>query len=68
MKKNGMDESKTYDNDTACAGFVGCIAYELKSNVLEEALNINYISVITDCGTDVSGKDNVITYCRYVCI
>ncbi|KAG2456034.1 ZN862 protein, partial [Polypterus senegalus] len=55
-----------HDNDNACAEFVGCIADELKSNVLEEALKVKYISVITDCGTDVSGKDNVITYCRYV--
>lgn len=24
------------------------------------------MKVLTDCGTDVSGKDNVITYHRYV--
>lgn len=37
MKKNGMDISKTYDNDTACAEFVGCIADELKESTLEGA-------------------------------
>lgn len=66
MKKNGMDISKTYDNDTACAEFVGCIADELKDSTLEGAQKANYISVITDCGTDVSGRDNVITYCRHI--
>lgn len=66
MKKNGMGVSKTYDNDTACAEFIGCIADELKSSVLEEALKANYISLIADCGTDVSGKDNVIVYCKHL--
>ncbi|XP_069811753.1 zinc finger protein 862-like [Dendropsophus ebraccatus] len=58
MKKNGMDISKTYDNDndTACAEIIGCIAEEFKAQTLNEAAKATYISIITDCGTDVSGK------------
>ncbi|XP_069819635.1 zinc finger protein 862-like [Dendropsophus ebraccatus] len=66
MKKNGMDISKTYDNDTACAEIIGCIAEEFKAQTLNEAAKATYISIITDCGTDVSGSDNVIVYCRYI--
>ncbi len=58
--------SKTYDNDTSCAEFIGCIADEIKEQALTDAQTANYISIITDCGTDVSGKDNVIAYCRHI--
>lgn len=58
--------SKRYDNDTSCAEFVGCIADELKEQALTDAQTANYISIITDCGTDVSGKDNVIACCRHI--
>lgn len=66
IRKDGLDVSKTYDNDTSCAEFVGCIADELKEQALTDAQTANYISIITDCGTDVSGKDNVIVYCRHI--
>uniref|UniRef100_A0A3B1J4P0 TTF-type domain-containing protein n=1 Tax=Astyanax mexicanus TaxID=7994 RepID=A0A3B1J4P0_ASTMX len=66
MRKNGLDVSKTYDNNTACAEFIGCIADDVKAQTVKEAQKAKYISVITDCGTDVSGRDNVIAYCRHV--
>lgn len=31
MKKNGLDISKTYDDDSACAEIFSCIADELKA-------------------------------------
>ena len=32
----------------------------------ERSPKANYVSVIADCGTDVSGRDDVIAYCRHV--
>lgn len=66
MRKNGLDISKTYDNDITCAEFVGCIANEIKAQALTDAHTANYISIITDCGTGISGKDNVFAYCRHI--
>lgn len=61
LRKNGLDVSKTYDNE-----FVGCIADEIKEQALTDTQTANYIFIITDCGTDISGKDNFIAYCRHI--
>ncbi|MGH0145363.1 UNVERIFIED_CONTAM: hypothetical protein FKN15_021120 [Acipenser sinensis] len=64
--KNGLDVSKRYANVTACAEFVAAIAEEIRGDLQKGVHIANYISVLTDCGTDVAGRDNVIVYCRYV--
>ncbi len=37
-----------------------------KEQALIDTQTANYIFIITDCGTDISGKDNFIAYCRYI--
>ncbi|MGH0150221.1 UNVERIFIED_CONTAM: hypothetical protein FKN15_056034 [Acipenser sinensis] len=65
IKKNGLDVSKTYDNDTACAEFVAVIAEEIR-DLQKGVHSANYISVLTDCGTDGARRDYVIVYCSCV--
>lgn len=51
-----------FDNDTACAEFVDCIAVELKLCAVRGFKG--ELHVITNYRTDIKGKD--ITYCKHV--
>ena len=64
QRKNGLKLNDTYNNDTACAQFVGVIADTLKGKTCKKMKDAPYISIMIDGDTDVSTKECEIIYAR----
>ncbi|ROI15239.1 Zinc finger protein 862 [Anabarilius grahami] len=64
QRKNGLKLNKTYNNDTACAQFVGVIADTLKGKTYTKIEDAPYLSIMIDGDTDVSTKECEIIYAR----
>ena len=57
QRKNGLKCNDTYNNDTACAQFVGVIADILKGKTYTKIKDAPYLSIMIDGDTDVSTKE-----------
>ncbi|XP_056283011.1 zinc finger protein 862-like [Pseudoliparis swirei] len=64
QRKNGVKLNATYNNDTACAQFVGIIADTLKRKTYEKIKDAPYLSIMIDGDTDTSTKECEIIYAR----
>lgn len=64
QRKNGLKLNETYNNDTACAQFVGVIADTLKGKTYTKIKDAPYLSIMIDGDTDVSTKECEIIYAR----
>ena len=65
-KKNGPDISMTYVNDKSCNNFVSMISKVMIEELASEICEENYISIMIDGATDISGKENETVHCRFV--
>lgn len=54
----------TYNNDVACAQFVGVIADTMNGKPSDAIANSAYLSFMIDGNTDISTKECVIIYSR----
>ena len=66
QKKNGLDISTTYANDKSCNNFVAVISEVMTEELAIEINEKNYISIMIDGATDVSGKENETVHCRFI--
>ncbi|KAA0719570.1 hypothetical protein E1301_Tti022423 [Triplophysa tibetana] len=64
QRKSGLKLNETYNNDTACAQFVGVIADTLKVKTYTKIKDAPYLSIMIDGDTDVSTKECEIIYAR----
>ena len=67
QKKNGVKINSTYSNDKSCPEMVSVIGKVCKDQCTKEVIKMNYISVMADGATDVSGVENETVYCCFLC-
>lgn len=65
-KRHGVQLGETYLNDKKCQEFSQCIADTFKEDLNLELKSTNYISVMVDESTDISIKEKLLVYVRFI--
>lgn len=65
-KRHGVQLGETYLNDKKCQEFCQCIADTFKEDLNLELKSTNYVSVMVDESTDISVKEKLLVYVRFI--